>query len=46
MRPPQFRIDASFGIDRRHEDIGDLVVAIGMTGLAGEHDADLPELGR
>ena len=45
VRTPQFRIDASFGIDGSDEGIGDLVVAVGMAGLAGEHDADLPELG-
>ena len=46
MRPPKLRIDASFGIDRCDEDICHFVVAIGMTRLAGQHDAHLPELAR
>ena len=46
MQSPQFRIDTSLGIDRCYEDIGDLVVALGMAGFAGERDTDLPELCR
>ena len=46
MGLPQFRVDASLVIDRCDEDICHFVVAIGVTGLAGKHDANLPELGR
>jgi hypothetical protein len=44
MRPLQFGIDTAFGVHRRNEDIGDLVVAVGMTGLPGQRNTDLPEL--
>ena len=43
---PQPCVDAAIGIEGCHEDIGDFVVAFGMTGFAGEHDAELPELRR
>lgn len=42
--PPQSRIDATFDVDGCDEDIGDLVVALGVAGFASEHNADLPEL--
>src|SRR3982750_4266018 len=44
--PPQFRIDAAIGIDGCHENIGNFRVALGMSGLAGQRDADLTELRR
>jgi hypothetical protein len=46
VRSPQFGIDTAIHIDRRDEDIGDFVVALGMPGLAGQCDSDLPELRR
>ncbi len=46
MRTPEFRVDTAVDIDRRDEDIGYVVVALGMTGLAGQRDTDLPKLRR
>ena len=46
MLPPEFCIDAILGIERRHDDIGHLGIALGMTGFAGECDTHLPELRR
>lgn len=46
MRPPKSRIDATLSIDRCDEDVGNFVVANGVTGLAGQYDTNLPELRR
>ena len=46
MLPPQFCVDAILGIERRHDDIGDLGIAFGTPGLAGQRQAELPELRR
>ena len=46
MLAPQSCIDAVLGIERRHDDIGHLGIAFGMAGLAGQREAELPELRR
>ena len=44
--PPQFCIDAIFGIKRRDHDIGHVGITFGVARLAGKRDPDLPELRR
>jgi hypothetical protein len=44
MPSPEPQIDPVVGIERRDDDIGDIGVALGMTGFACRLDADLSKL--
>jgi hypothetical protein len=44
MPSPEPQIDPVVGIERRDDDIGDIGVALGMTGFACKLDADLSKL--